>query len=146
MFLRSFFFFSIVILLAFKGEEALAEVIECDEQAHSAQHRNVLLNGCRGAGQQRAHERLGGTVGDQIAGRNVQHKAPHDLPVALFILESEVFIQKIAQNTAEKVVRRGAQPIAQPKHVIKHEHYRRAEERIYNADYDKAQKRLIKKF
>ena len=55
-------------------------------------------------GQKRRHDRLCNTVGHKIAQANIRRKARDDLPIALFIPERVVFVEKIAQYTAEKVV------------------------------------------
>ena len=95
------FLFTVFI---FKREKALAEVVERDENAHAAEHCAVFADGNGKARQQRRHKRLGNAVRHKIAQANIRRKARNDLPIALFITERVVFVEKIAQYAAEKVV------------------------------------------
>ena len=82
----------------------MAEVVERDENAHAAEHCSVFADGNGKARQNRRYDRLCNTVGHKIAQANIRRKARDDLPIALFIPERVVLIEKIAQYAAEKVV------------------------------------------
>ena len=85
-------------------DKALAEAVERDEIAHAAEHCSAFADGNGKARQQRRHKRLGNAVRHKIAQANIRRKARDDLPIALFIPERVVLIEKIAQYAAEKVV------------------------------------------
>lgn len=52
----------------------------------------------------RIDDTIGFATGHKIAQANIRRKARDDLPIALFIPERVVLIEKIAQYAAEKVV------------------------------------------
>ena len=85
-------------------KEPLTYIVQRDEQAHTHQHGTVFLNGNAHSAEQMVYKRLGDTVSDSITNGNVGNKSKYNFEVTLFILESIVLIQKIAQYTAEKVI------------------------------------------
>ena len=98
---RTQFLFTVFI---FKCEKALAEVVERDENAHAAEHCAVFADGNGKARQNRRYDRLCNAVRHKIAQANIRRKSHDDFPIALFLLKRVVFIEKIAQYAAEKVV------------------------------------------
>lgn len=128
-----------------EGEEALADVVEHHEQAHTAEHCDVFLDRGGKARQHPPEQGLCDAVSGKIAHGDIENEAQNNAEVALLILKGEVFIQKVAEYAAEKVVRGRGDPIAQMKNIVKHEHDRRAENGVYHSDDNKTKERFIKK-
>lgn len=88
-----------------ESEKTLSDVVKCNEQTHACKHGDVFLNGLARSAEYMTHQRFGDSVGDAVAHSNIGNKPQYHAEAALFISEGIVFIQKIAQYTAEEIVR-----------------------------------------
>ena len=102
--------FLLLFLSAFEDKEALADIVEGHEEAHTGEHRHVLLQSHACAGEYPAGERLCAAVGKQIAEGDVHNEAGNGLARVLLAFEGEVLIEEIAQHAGESAGNGGAPP------------------------------------
>ena len=122
----------------------MPEVIQNCEYDHSGEHRDILLHAHRGARYKLRNQRLCHRVGNKVAHKNVHNEAENIFHASFPALKGEIFVQKIAEYTAEKVVRCRGQPVVKVQAVVKHEHYACAEQGVHDADKHKAHRRAVK--
>ena len=132
--------------LNFKGKKTLPEIIQDHKQSHAHQHRAILLDGCAGICQQPGNCRFRNTVSHQITDGNVHNKFQHCFPASALVLEREMLVQEVAQDTSKYIIGCRRYPVTEMQQIIKRKHHRRSKQRIYNSNHDKFPEGLIKYF
>ena len=82
----------------------------------------------------------------EITDRNVHNKFQHCFPASALVLEREMLVQEVAQDTSEYVIGCRRYPVTEMQQIIKRKHHRRSKQRIYNSNHDKFPEGLIKYF
>ena len=80
------------------------------------------------------HHGLCDAIGQQVAHEDIDREPDNRLEIGLSVSERETLVQEITQDAPEEIVGSRRHPVAQVKHIVKHEHDGRAEQSIHDAD------------
>ena len=127
-----------------KRKKALSKIVKPGKEAHSCQHRGILLNRNGLPGQQHPHRGLGNAISDQIARRNINGEPDHLSPRPLPVLEGKIFVQEKAQDAPQNIVRRRGDPVRAARQVIERKHDDRPKNGVHDADNQKSQNSPVK--
>ena len=120
-----------------KRKKALSKIVKPGKEAHSHQHRGVLLNRNGLPGQQHPHRRLGNAISNEIARRDIDGEPDHLPPRPLLVLEGKIFVQEKAQDTAQNIVRRRGDPVGAARQIIERKHDGCPKESVNDTDNQK---------
>ena len=68
------------------------------------------------------HQGFSDAIRQEIAYQNVDCKLDDRFEIGLSISESEMLVEEITQNAAEKIVGCRRKPVAKMKHIVEHKH------------------------
>lgn len=101
-----------------KCKETLTYIIQRNKKTHPHEHGDVFLNAYRHIGKNAGGQRLGYAVGQQVTDGYVGNKFDNIFPTAFFDLKRIVLIQKVADDTADGVIRSRGDPVAEAQKIV----------------------------
>ena len=102
-----------------KDKKTLAQIVHIGKKAHAAEQGDIVTGTDRRGGEQPMHHFHGQVIGKKIAGGNVEDELEDHAERVLIVLKGVVFVEKIAEGTANDIVGGRREPITEPQYNMR---------------------------